>query len=211
VFRRCVVYPAAALSTNDEEIVPIILAGGSSKHLDFPKPLARFGGKTALQLAVENCREVGRPIVVLGCNSGKIRHAVPDGVRVICNPRWREGQQSSLRCALDHIPADNAFMIYPVDHPLLLRTTVEGLVRAFYRRRKTEKIVMPRHKNRLGHPIIVSATLRNEFFSAGTAREIVYRDPQRNLVMHMRTSAIYQDFDTPASYRNCVRQFLAGR
>src|SRR4029077_10270234 len=58
VFRRCVVYPAAALSTNDEAIVPIILAGGSSKHLDFPKPLARFGDKTALLLAVENCCEV---------------------------------------------------------------------------------------------------------------------------------------------------------
>jgi len=210
VFRRCVVYPAAALSTNDEAIVPIILAGGSSKHLDFPKPLARFGDKTALLLAVENCCEVGRPIVVLGCNSGKIRHAVPDGVRVVCNTRWREGQQSSLRCALDHIPVDSAFMIYPVDHPLLLKTTVEGLVRAFRRRRKAVKIVMPRHQSRLGHPIIVSAALRGEFFSAQTAREIVYCDPKRNLVMQVRTSAIYQDFDTPESYRNCLRQFLAG-
>jgi CTP:molybdopterin cytidylyltransferase MocA len=211
VFQRCVVYPAAVLSTNREAIVPIILAGGSSKHLDFPKPLARFGDKTALQLAVDNCREVGRPIVVLGCDSGKIRHAIPDEVQVICNTHWREGQQSSLRCALDHIPASSAFMIYPVDHPLLLRTTVKGLVCAFYRRRKTVKIVMPRHQGRLGHPIIVSAALRGEFFFADTAREIVYRDPQRNLVMPVRTSAIYQDFDTPESYRNCVWQFLAGR
>jgi CTP:molybdopterin cytidylyltransferase MocA len=211
VFRRCVVYPAAALSTNHEEIVSIILAAGSSKHVGFPKALARFGDKTALQLAVENCLGIGRTIVILGCDSGKVRHAVPDGVRVIINSRWREGQQSSLLCALDHIPSNSAFMIYPVDHALLRRATINGLVRAFYRRRKAEQIVMPRHKNRLGHPIIVSAALRSEFFSAKTAREIVYRDPGRNLVIEVRTSAIYQDFDTPSSYRDCVRKFLAAR
>jgi molybdenum cofactor cytidylyltransferase len=199
------------LRTKREEIVPIILAAGSSKHLDFPKPLARFGDKTALQLAVENCREVGRTIVVLGCDRGKIRQVVPEGVRVICNARWREGQQSSLRCALEHIPANAAFMIYPVDHPLLLRATVKALVRAFHRPSNTKKIVMPRHQGRLGHPILVSAVLRSEFFSAETAREIVYRDPERNLVMEVRTSAIYQDFDTPESYQNCARQFLARR
>ena len=70
---------------------------------------------------------------------------------------------------------------------------------------------MPRHNNRLGHPIIVAAALRDEFFSAETAREIVYRDAWRNLVIQVRTSAVYQDFDTPESYRSCVRQFLAGR
>jgi CTP:molybdopterin cytidylyltransferase MocA len=206
-----VVYPSAALSTKHEEIVPIVLAAGSSKHLDFPKPLARFGDKTALQLAVENCREVGRPIVMLGCDSRRIRRTVPDGVRVICNFHWREGQQSSLRRALDHIPENSAFMIYPVDHPLLRKATVMGLVRAFYRRRKGEKIVMPRHQGRLGHPIIVAAALRSEFFSAETARDIVYRDPERNLVIPVRTNAVYQDFDTVSSYRDCVRKFLASR
>ncbi len=199
------------MSTNHEEIVAIILAGGSSAHLDFPKPLARFGDKTALQLAVENCRGAGRAIVVLGCDSEKIRDAVPDGMRAICNSRWREGQQSSLRCALDHIPTNSAFLIYPVDHPLLRKATVMALVRAFQRRRNAEKIVMPRHQDRLGHPIIVSAALRGEFFSAKTAREIVYRDPRRNLVIPVRTSAIYQDFDTPSSYRDCLRKFLARR
>jgi CTP:molybdopterin cytidylyltransferase MocA len=199
------------LSTNHEEIVPIILAAGSSKHLDFPKALARFGDKTALQLAAENCRGVGPAIVVLGCDSGKIRPAIPDGVRVIFNRRWREGQQSSLLCALDHIPVTNAFMIYPVDHPLVRKATVKRLVRAFYRRHRTEKIVVPRHRDRLGHPIIVSAALRGEFFSSKTAREIVYRAPSRNLVMLVRTSAIYQDFDTPSSYWDCVQQFLSRR
>jgi CTP:molybdopterin cytidylyltransferase MocA len=199
------------LSTNLEQIISVVLAAGSSKHLSFPKPLASFGGKTALQLAVNNCDGVGPTVVVLGCDSEKIRPEVPGGVQVICNPGWRSGQQSSLRCALEHIPPNSAFMIYPVDLPLLRNATVQGLVRAFHVRRPGKQIVMPQHDNRLGHPIIVAAALRDEFFSAETAREIVYRDARRNLVIQVRTSAVYQDFDTPASYRNCVRQFLAGR
>jgi CTP:molybdopterin cytidylyltransferase MocA len=210
VFPSGVVYPAAALNVHHEEIVPIILAAGSSKHLAFPKPVAKFGGKTALQLAVENCEGLSQGIVVLGCDARRVRSAVPSGVRVIFNRRWREGQMSSIRCALGHVPLGCAFMIYPVDHALLRKRTVQMLVAAFYKRHAGVEIVMPRHNQRLGHPIIVAATLRDEFFSAETARQIVYRDPGRNLVVQVRTSTIYEDFDTPQSYRRCLRRFLRG-
>ena len=39
-------------------VFPIILAAGDSSHLGYPKPLALFNGRTALDLAVENCRLV---------------------------------------------------------------------------------------------------------------------------------------------------------
>jgi CTP:molybdopterin cytidylyltransferase MocA len=198
------------LNVHCEEIVPIILAAGSSKYLAFPKPVAKFGGKTALQLAIENCEGLSQGIVVLGCDAGKIRSAVPGGVRVVLNRRWREGQMSSLRCALDDAPSGCAFMIYPVDHVLLHKRTVQTLVAAFCKRREGIELVVPRHNQRFGHPIIVAATLRHEFFFAETARQIVYRDPSRNLVVQVRTSAIYEDFDAPQSYRRCLRRFLSG-
>lgn len=204
-----VIYPDAALRIHHEEIVPIILAAGSSKHLDFPKALANFGEKTALQLAIDNCAGLGRTVVVLGSDAQKVRPTVPNNVRMILNPRWREGQISSMRCALRHIPANAAFMIYPVDHCLLRKRTVQTLVRAFYNREDSKQIVTPQHRGRLGHPIIVASAIWHEFFSAETARAIVYRDPGRNLVIPMRTSTIYEDFDTPEGYRRCLRRFLA--
>jgi CTP:molybdopterin cytidylyltransferase MocA len=199
------------LRTHPEEIIPIILAAGSSKHLAFPKALAKFSGKTALQLAVENCEGLGRAIVALGADARKIRAAVPRGVRVILNTRWREGQMSSLRCALRHVPRSSAFMIYPADHALLHKRTVQALVRVFRNRAEGKEIVMPQHNGRLGHPIVVAPTLRGEFFSAETARQIVYGDPGRNLVLPVRTSTICEDFDTMQSYRRCVRKFLSAR
>jgi len=208
---RCaVVYSAASLRmTKRAKIVPIILAAGSSKNLGMPKALAQFGEKTALLIAVENCFGFERPIVVLGCDAARVRPAVPRAARVVVNERWREGQLTSLLRAMDHVPRAAAVLIYPVDHPLLQKRTVAELVGEFRKREPPEEIVMPRHKQRFGHPILLSAALRDELRRAATAREVVYRIPERIRVFKTKTSAIYEDFDTPDTYRECLRKFAA--
>lgn len=195
--------------TKHAKIVPIILAAGSSKNLGMPKALAQFGAKTALHAAVENCLGFERPIVVLGCDAGRVRPAVPRAARVVVNRRWRKGQLSSLLCALVRVPRSAAVLIYPVDHPLLEKRFVKQLVLEFQRRNASEEIVMPRHGRRFGHPIVISAELRNELYRAETTREVVYRIPERIRVIHVDTTAIYEDFDTPQTYRKCLRKFQA--
>ena len=190
-----------------EDIVPIILAAGSSEALPFPKALARFGRKTALQIAVDNCAAVGPPIVVLGCDATRILSGAPKSSRIVINRQWREGQLSSLQRALETIPSSAAFLIYPVDHALIRRSTVIRLVRAFRARSAPEEIVMPRHKGAYGHPVIVSTAVRPEFFEAATAREVMYRLPKRIRVLEVSTSSIFEDFSTPESYEMCRRKF----
>jgi len=190
-----------------ENIFPIILAAGPSHHLPFPKPLAMFGRKTALAIAIENCVGLDRPLVVLGCDAERVRRAVPRTAQVVWNRGWRRGQISSLRRALKQIPADAAFLIYPVDHPLLKRKTIQELVRAFQTREESQEIVIPRHGSLYGHPAIVSGRLRAEFFKSKTARDVIYRVPARVRAIHVKTRTIFTDFDTPESYRLCLRKF----
>jgi CTP:molybdopterin cytidylyltransferase MocA len=192
-----------------ENIIPIILAAGSSHALPFPKALARFGQQTALEIAVENCSFLGRSLVVLGSDAKRILPAVPKSAEVVINRRWREGQLSSLQAALRSIDRDAAFLIYPVDLALLRQNTVEQLVRAFRARSASQEIVMPRHKGAYGHPVIISAALRPEFFEAPTAREVIYRAPERIRVVNVRTSSIVEDFNTTESYEECLRKFSA--
>jgi CTP:molybdopterin cytidylyltransferase MocA len=192
-----------------ETIIPIVLAAGSSQALPFPKALALFGKKTALQIAVENCSFLGRSLVVLGSDAERILPGVPKSAQVVTNRRWREGQLSSLQAALESIASDAAFMIYPVDHALIKRNTVEQLVRAFRTRAPSQELVMPRHKGTYGHPVLVSAAVRSEFFEARTAREVIYRMPERIRVLNVRTSSIFEDFHTPESYEKCLRKFKA--
>jgi len=192
-----------------EKIIPIILAAGSSQALPFPKALALFGSKTALEMAAENCSFLGRSLVVLGSDAERILPSVPKSAQVVTNRRWREGQLSSLLAALENLASDAAFLIYPVDHALIQRNTVEQLVRAFRARSASQEIVMPRNKGAYGHPVIVSAAVRPEFFTAQTAREAIYRVPERIRVLNVRTSSIFEDFHTPESYEECLRKFRA--
>ena len=192
-----------------EKIVPIILAAGSSDRLAFPKPLALFGGKTALAIAVENCAGLERPLVVLGCDAARVRLAAPRAARVVLNPSWRRGQIGSLRRALKLIPADAAFLIYPVDHPLLKQKTIQQLVRAFRNRDKSQEIAVPKRGRVYGHPAVVSGALRREFFKSKTARDVIYRVPARVCAIEVQTRAIFADFNTRQSYRQCLRKFRA--
>jgi CTP:molybdopterin cytidylyltransferase MocA len=194
-----------------EKIIPIILAAGSSHALPFPKALARFGQQTALDIAVENCFFVGRSLVILGSDAKRILPTVPKPAEVVINRKWREGQLSSLQAALKSIDSDAAFLIYPVDLALLKQNTVERLVRAFHARSASQEIVMPRQKGAYGHPVIISAALRPEFFEAPTAREVIYRVPERIRVVNVKTSSIVEDFDTMESYEECLRKFSAVR
>jgi CTP:molybdopterin cytidylyltransferase MocA len=192
-----------------EEIIPIILAAGSSKALPFPKALALFGKKTALDIAVENCSFSKKVRVVLGADARRILPAVRKSTVVVINHKWREGQLSSLQAALKSIEPGAAFLLYPVDHALITRKTVEQLVRAFHSRSASEEIVMPRHRDTDGHPVIVSSAVRAEFFEAATAREVIYKAPKRIGLLKVKTSSILEDFDTMRSYEECLRKFKA--
>jgi CTP:molybdopterin cytidylyltransferase MocA len=132
---------------------------------------------------------------------------VPRGTRVVVNRRWRSGQLSSLLAGLRLVPRDAAFLVYPVDHPLIGRRTIDRLARAFAERRADEKIVMPRRGKRAGHPVIFSAELRSELEKAKTAREVSYRDSARVRFVDLETKAIWEDFDSPASYRRVAKRF----
>ncbi len=206
-----VVYSRAPVPDNRKagtaNIVPILLAAGPSRHLPFPKALARFGTKTALEIAVENCRSLGKPIVVLGCQAARIRGIVPAGARVVVNRRWRKGQLSSLLAGLSRVPRDTPFLVYPVDHPLLTASVVRRICRGFARRKRSQMIVLPVSRGQVGHPAIFAPTLRQELRLARTARQVVYRDPERVKFVKVASAGILLDFDTPASYRRCLRAF----
>ncbi len=192
-------------------IVPVILAAGSSRGLGFPKPLACFGPRTALEIAVANCAGLGRPIVVLGSDANRVRRTVPGNTTVVVNHRWRSGQLSSLLCALHRVPSGAAILLYPVDHPLLARSILHRLARAFWSRRQHQRITMPCYLNRPGHPVIFAPEVLPEFKTAKTAREVTYRDPARIRYVRVNTPAVCTDFRSPETYRACLAKYEAAR
>ncbi len=188
-------------------IYPIILAAGASSRLGFPKALARFGERIALQIAVENCTGLQAPIVVLGAQAARVRPAAPEGPKVVINRDWRRGQFSSLLAGLKHVPARADFMLYPVDYPLLTPQIISKLVAGFLHRDKHQLIAVPSFRRRGGHPVIFSSRLRGELERAETAREVVYRDRARVKFVLVRSEAIWKDIDTPGAYRRRLQEY----
>jgi len=198
--------------TEEEKIVPIILAAGPRKSLPFPKALAPFGKETALERAVKCCSEAhgfGPAVVVLGSEAEAIlaRWKPANGTTVVQNLNWQRGQISSLRAALRRVSRNAAFLLYPVDYPLIFPGLLARLWWTYSHRSPGESIVVPAMNGRDGHPILVAPELRNEIARAKKARDVVHRkdQAQRILRVRVRDAAIFRDFDSPATYRLCVR------
>ncbi len=175
-------------------IFPILLAAGKPSRPHEQNASANLAGRTALQVAVENCAHLERPTVVLGFKSEQLRPTVAAHARIVVNHRWRAGQLSSLLSGLRKVPLDSAFLLYPTDLVFLTRPVIRTLVAGFRRCTKTQKIVMPVYRGRDGHPVIFAAGLRAELAHARTARDIVYSDPRRIKRVRVSTSAIWKDF-----------------
>lgn len=178
-------------------VYPVILAAGPSI-----RRLFRAGGspttglENPFEIALSNCAGMHNPILVLGCDATRLAGYAPPNVKLVVNRNWRAGQLSSLLAGLRRVPRAAAFMLYPVDLTHLSPAIIDQILRGFAHRCRGKEIVMPRYKGRGGHPVIFSASLRQELHHAATARDVVYGDPRRLAFVPVRTPAIWKDSET---------------
>ena len=195
-------------------IVPIILAAGASTRMGTPKALCDFDGHSCLQLALHTCREAGlaRPIVVLGYWAAEISARVRlEAATVHRNGLPHHGQTSSLKVGLRALPARaQAFLLYPVDFPLLTAEDVRLLLAAWRTRRRDQRIVIPSHGHRRGHPVLFDAVLRESFLAlddATPAHAVVDARASDIVYVEHDTPYVLMDMDTPEDYARCVTEF----
>ena len=223
--RRDAEITAASLATPDgrssidtrpsaRRVVPIILAAGASTRMGTPKALCDFDGRSCLQLALDACREAGlaRPIVVLGFWAAEISaHVRLDAATVRLNDLAHHGQTSSLKVGLRALPARaQAFLLYPVDFPLLTAEDLRPLLAAWRTRRRDQRIFIPSHARRRGHPVLFDATLRGTFLAldvAAPARAVVDARADEIVYVEHDTPYVLMDMDTPEDYARCMTEF----
>jgi molybdenum cofactor cytidylyltransferase len=158
----------------------IILAAGASRRMGSPKALLQIEGTTFLRHIADTLGSAGvdEIVVVLGAESDRIRKSM-EWFRgtVAVNPRWEDGQLSSLVAGIDALKKGRSrgAMICPVDHPLITKKLLLDLITAFGTSKK--KIVVPALGGRRGHPVIFDASLFDELRRAPA-------DPGARAVIH---------------------------
>lgn len=131
----------------------VVLAAGASTRMGRPKGALRWGGRTLVEIAIEQARAArAEPrVIVLGA------HALPTpaGERAVQHDAWSEGPLSSLQAglrALDSLGPLDGLLVLTVDRPRVRAETLFALREAF--ERAPGQVWQPRHDGRRGHPLI---------------------------------------------------------
>ena len=193
-------------------ISAVILSAGESSRMGQPKALLPIDGQTFIEKIVGALREaqVGKVIVVLGHDAEEMRRRIEHlPVEILVNPNYKLGQLSSLQIAVRRLEADgdcDGMLVHLVDHPYIDAKLVKVMIERFYDGGKL--IVVPRHGNKRGHPVIFSCKLFGELLAAPMdqgAKAVVNAHRDDTLEIDTQDSGVTVDIDTPELYRQHVK------
>ncbi|MBF0558540.1 MAG: nucleotidyltransferase family protein [Nitrospirae bacterium] len=144
-------------------------------------------------------------IVVLGHNGeeiAKVLSGMP--VHIIFNELQNSEMADSARKGLSAVaPSSTGIIIYPSDYPLVKPETIMTLAREH--NGFPDRIVIPVHGGKRGHPTLFPREAINELVQGATLRDIINRDAGRNRFVSVTDSGVLLDVDTKEDYLGIVR------
>ncbi len=194
----------------------IILAAGRSRRMGSPKALLDFDGKTALELALEAGREAAcaGAVVVVGHAADDVKrahHSTVHDVTWVFNDDSTSQQLRSLQLGLSGVPSGSAFLIHPVDYPLVRVADYRLLIDAHRRGGDDDCVYIITHGRRHGHPVLCPPAAREKLLALGphrTARDVIRRE--RCVDVDTDNSGVLRNMNTPKDYAALLELYRAG-
>ena len=172
-----------------------------------PKALLKIKERAFLErvLDIYNSADIPR-YVVLGTHARLIEKQMDlSSATVLKNPEPVRGPLSSLLIALEEVPDSAAFILHPVDHPLVSVNTIRRLIEGH--RRVPHCILIPSYCGRRGHPVLIPSKYYPDIRSAPLgegARWAVRANRASNHLLAVADRGILINIDTQADYRQLV-------
>jgi len=188
-------------------LAAVILSAGESRRMGSPKALLPYHDQTFLEhlLDITTHPKIACQRVVLGAGAEEIiQRTGVERAKTVLNPDWREGQLSSIQCALRALApqSPDGILLCLVDQPLITSALVQSLIEAFYRSGKA--VVLPVYRGRRGHPVIFSRRLFDELLAAPLdkgAREVVRAHAQDVEEVPTEEEGCVLNLNDPATFR----------
>jgi len=192
-------------------VVGVLLAAGGSSRLGRPKQLLPFGGTTLVEHALDILLRspVDEVVVVLGAHAEEIAQRMQKPrVRVVLNPRWEQGQSTSLHAALDALPPDCAAMVFvPCDMPWISPELIAEIIATW--RRTGKPLVATLGGEVRGIPALIAREIFAELKTIPGdqgCRVLIRGDSAR--VAHVHADPrLLADIDTPEQYQAALEEY----
>jgi molybdenum cofactor cytidylyltransferase len=140
----------------------LVLAAGTGSRFGGAKQLVEIDGRPLVLHAVASLRDAGvdEIVVVTGHDADAVEAVLPDDVRPIRNPSYREGQASSLAAGLHVLRDDSeAAIVLMADQPGIEAADLDVLIDGF--RATRARIVRLRYRDGPG-PALLSREIYAE-------------------------------------------------
>lgn len=187
------------------KIYGLILAAGLSSRMGRLKALLPLDGCTVLSRCIRSLVNGGASdvFVVTGHMAEQVgAEAKALGMHEIFNPDFEKGMFSSVKAGLQELPDDAAaFLILPVDIPLVRSSTIRALT--FDYSSEPADIIYPCFRGERGHPPLISSKLIPEILAhdgQGGLRTVLERHDAKARELNMPDLGILHDLDTPDDY-----------
>ena len=182
--------------------VGIGLAAGASRRMGRAKALLRgadgvpLAAAQAAVLRAGGCEGVA---VVLGADIGSIRGELPEGLRVVENPRWAQGRASSVQAGIGAFPEAEGFLFMPVDAVGVRVETVRRVLAAA--EGEPRRVWRPTHRGEKGNLLWIPREAGRDLMRLGAGARVDEWARPLSREVEVDDPAILRNINTPEEWR----------
>ena len=194
-------------------IAGVIIAAGASSRLGRPKQLLPLAGRPLLAHALANAlaSRLDEVVLVLGHQAPTIERALvkalgPTRTSIVVNPRYAEGQSTSVVAGLDATPSGAEAVLFLLgDQPGVAPAIIDAVLATY--RSSPAPIVAPTYGGTIGNPILFARHLFPVLKCLSGdegARGVVRRHLGEVRRVEIGLAAPPPDVDTEADYQSLL-------
>lgn len=139
-------------------------------------------------------------IAVLGPTGQEITDHIKDyPLKIVWNKDPESDMAGSVKEGLKALNnKTSAILIFPIDHPMVSANTIKTIINTHTT--FPDKIIIPTHKSRKGHPTLFPRSSIQELFTLPTLRDIIHKEPKRIHLVRVQDEGILLNMNTPDDY-----------